>query len=902
MSLKYRLLTLVLGVPLLLLLIQSSYLFLQNQQQRHETLRNHLNESVELLSPSLTQVLKRDEPARLQPLLQRLMDLQGVSAVVLHANDGIVVTRLGTTQTSLALPTGRRLQIIEEDGQWRLFKPLPTYSLPWANRDETGQYYWLEVVVGNSDIALVDYRQLAHYALAWLIAATLLLLTAYGTLRRVLPTLRAQRQTLQRLDGGKYDYRARETGPRELALLSRAINQLGDHLLRTKEAQRLQLEQTTSELQESMETIEVQNIELDMARRRAQQANRIKSEFLANMSHEIRTPLNGIIGFCRLLGRGRLDSREREWLEHIETASNNLLTLINGILDFSKMEAGKLELDSVAFDMVTLVDEVLTLQAPAAQEKDLQLLGLVFDDVPSELLGDPQRIKQVLINLVSNAIKFTQRGDVIVRVLVDESEGNDVRLRVRVSDTGIGLPASIREQLFQPFSQGSISRSRQYGGSGLGLMICKQLVEQMGGEITATNQPEGGSEFSFTLFLRSLVTVAERPPELMLPSPLIGLWEPHKITQQVLSHQLERWGARVELLHQNSLVEDSLDLLIVGISQSDLQPRRLQVWQQRLATASCPALVLINSDPYDLADMALPHGGEILCKPIPRARLCEVTERLLLSDGHPPMATRKKDALEHGNGPSRALIVDDIASNRILVRELLHQAGIATLLAENGHEALALAHEQEVDLVLMDIRMPGMNGVEVMQALRKTGGRWATCPYVALTAHAERDETRWLFDAGMQEVLTKPLDEQALARILTLYLGVVAPFDEIAKATADEEQAPLAVVDLQLGQRLAGGRADLARETLEMLLDSLAQSETELRASFAADDENAFLDAVHRLNGACRYCGVPELALLSETLETRIRTQGLSAAGSMLEDVFVAMQRLKEWQALQARA
>ncbi|WP_227368433.1 ATP-binding protein [Halomonas sp. M20] len=897
MPLKYRLLTLVLGIPLLLLLIQSSYLFVQAQQQRHDTLRNHLSESVELLTPSLIQVLKRDDSAQLQPLLQRLMDLNGVSAVVLHGNDGSVVKSLGTTQLPLALPARRRTRIVEEESQWRLFKPLPAFAPPWANRDEANKYYWLEVVIHNSDRALVDYRQLAHYALAWLIMAALLLLTAYGTLRRVLPTLRAQRQTLQRLDRGRYDSRVRESGPREITLLSRAINKLGDHLLRTKEAQRQQLEQTTNELQESMETIEVQNIELDMARRRAQQANRIKSEFLANMSHEIRTPLNGIIGFCRLLGRGRLDNREREWLEHIETASNNLLTLINGILDFSKMEAGKLELDSVAFDMVPLIDEVLTLQAPAAQDKDLQLLGLVFDDVPSELLGDPQRIKQVLINLVSNAIKFTERGEVIVRVLVDESEDNDVRLRIRVSDTGIGLPPTIHDQLFQPFSQGSISRSRQYGGSGLGLMICKQLVEQMGGEISADNQPDGGSEFGFTLSLRSLVGTAERPPELMLASPLIGLWEPHKTTRQVLSHQLERWGARVRLLQQDTILDAPLDLLIVGISRGDLQPQRLQLWRQRLATAGCPALVLMNSDPYDLADMTLPCGGEILCKPIPRARLSEVIGRLLLPDSHAPAAARKKDAL--GHGPARVLVVDDIASNRILVRELLHQAGIATLIAESGHEALALAHEQEVDLVLMDIRMPDMNGVEVMQSLHQLGGRWATCPYVALTAHAERDETRWLLEAGMQEVLTKPLDEQALARILTLYLGVVAPFDKMTKAAADDEQDPLAVVDMQLGQRLAGGRIELARKTLAMLLDSLAQSETELRESFAAGDEKAFLDAVHHLNGACRYCGVPELALLSETLETRIRAQGLSTTGSMLEEVFDAMQRLREWQALQ---
>ncbi|MGC3873032.1 ATP-binding protein [Halomonas sp. GXIMD04776] len=906
MSLRYRLLTLVLGIPLLLLLIHNGYLFLQDQQQRRDTLRSHLSESVELLMPSLTRVLDDNDSGQLQPLLQRLLDLRGVSATIVRASDGDVVMHLGTTQTSLALPERRRTQVIEEDGQWRLFKPLPTPPLSWARRDETSTYYWLEVVVSESDLALTNYRQLVHYALAWLAMATLLLLAAYAIQRRVLPNLRRQRQALQRLDDGDYHYRLQDTGPRELASLSRAINRLGEHLLRMKETQRQQLEQTTSELQESMETIEVQNIELDMARRRAQQANRIKSEFLANMSHEIRTPLNGIIGFCRLLGRGRLDVREREWLGHIETASNNLLTLINGILDFSKMEAGKLELDTVAFDMVTLVDEVLTLQAPASQEKDLQLLGLVFDDVPSELLGDPQRIKQVLGNLVNNAIKFTDQGEVIVRVLVDEIEGNIITLRLRVSDTGIGLPASIREQLFQPFSQGSVSRSREYGGSGLGLMICKQLVEQMGGEISAVGRPEGGSEFSFTLSLRSLVSATERPPELMLASPLIGLWEPHATTRQALGHQLLRWGARVRVLQNDAEFDDSLDMLIIGITRDDLQSQRLQAWQQRLAILNCPVLVLINSDPYDLADLSFPLEGEVLCKPVPRTRLCEVIERMLSKSVDTLAPAREPDASDrHITASARVLVVDDIASNLLLVKELLHQAGVTVLLAASGQEALALAHDQEVDLVLMDIRMPGMSGVEVMQALRRLGGRWGACPFVALTAHAEKEETHWLHDVGMQEVLTKPLDEQALARILTRYLGITPNFDTPHSDAAPgetedgDEQGPLAVVDMQLGQRLAGGRLDLAQQTLEMLLDGLDQSEAELRESFEASDEKAFLDAVHRLNGACRYCGVPELALLCETLETRVRAQGLPAVGNMLDAVFAAMQRLREWKAQQ---
>ncbi|SHF63353.1 two-component system, NarL family, sensor histidine kinase BarA [Modicisalibacter ilicicola DSM 19980] len=904
MPLKYRLLTLVLGIPLLLLMLYIGYLFLQDRQQRRDMLQDHLNDSVELLAPSLARALNGDRE-RLEPLLQRLLDLREVSSIVLRGGDGQVLVRLGETQPLQGLPRNNRTRFIEEGDQWRLFKPLPMIPLSWARRDESSQPHWLEMTIRDTDLTLATYRQLAHHALAWLVMAVLLLAVAYGIQRRILPNLRAQRSALQRLIDGEYGYRVRETGPRELASLARAVNRLGEHLLQSREAQRLQLEQSTAELQESMETIEIQNIELDMARRRALQANRIKSEFLANMSHEIRTPLNGIIGFCRLLGRGRLDNREREWLEHIETASNNLLTLINGILDFSKIEAGKLELEAVAFDMVALVDEVLTLQAPASQEKDLQLLGLVFDDVPAELVGDPYRIKQVLINLVSNAIKFTDRGEVIVRVLVEEVEGNATTLRIRVSDTGIGLPADIQEHLFKPFSQGSLSRARRYGGSGLGLMICKQLVEQMGGEITVASQPEGGSEFSFTLALHSLTPDTERAPEVRLAAPLIALWEPHGTTRQALGHQFRRWGARVRIIErqEEKTTAETPDLLVVSLARNDLHRDALHSWGQCLAALDCPVLVLANTDPYELADLTLPPGSEILCKPVPRARLCEAVKRTLAGKLDTTTAP-SPDLPDTGARNARVLIVDDIASNRRLVEELLRQAGVEPLLAESGEEAVALAHDSNVDLVLMDIRMPGMNGVDTMRALRRLGGRWANCPFVALTAHAVEGETRWLLEAGMQEVLTKPLDEQALARVLTTHLGMPAPFfDKPAPPIAsDDEPGDLPVVDMQLGRTMAGGRADIAEDTLEMLLGSLDDSEAALRESFAADDGEAFLDAVHRLNGACRYCGVPELALLSETLETRVRAQGHQAAQEMLEDVFRAMQRLREWQASRSQA
>ncbi|HET8790754.1 MAG TPA: ATP-binding protein, partial [Modicisalibacter sp.] len=751
-----------------------------------------------------------------------------------------------------------------------------------------GTSYWLDMTISDTELALGNYRQLANHALAWLVIALLMLVLAYAVQRRLLTAIRIKQEALHRLDAGDYSYRLDCRASHDLIPLSQAINALGEHLQRSRENTRQQIEQTTRDLQESMETIEVKNIELDMARRRALQANRTKSEFLANMSHEIRTPLNGIIGFCRLLSRSRMDSRQREWLEHIGTASGNLLALINSILDVSKIEAGKLELESVALDMVTLVDEVLVLLAPTSQQKGLQLLGLVFDDVPSELIGDPLRIKQVLTNLVHNAIKFTERGDVIVKVLVDDAQGNETTLRVEVSDSGAGLSPDMQKQLFLPFSQGVANRSRQHGGSGLGLMICKQLVEQMGGEIDVTSQIGQGATFTFTLPLLGPAPLGERAPENRLANPTIALCERHPPTRQAVSHLLTRWGAQVRVVDEGR-IERGLDplpeLLIVALDHDDLQPMALARWDGFLANLACPTLVLVNSNSHDLNDLRLPQGSAILYKPVTRARLAHTIRQLFEADA--PPTVREIDQPTRRHRP-RVLVVDDIASNRLLVGELLAQQGVTSLLVESGEEALALAHDETVDLVMMDIRMPGMSGVDAMRELRRLGGTWARCPIVALTAHALEEETRSLLHAGMQEVLTKPIDEAALTRILEDYLGLMP-----SQSTAVGDELP--VVDMELGRTMAGGSYDLAYDTLDLLLDGLDASELAIRQTHAGGDHEAFLDAVHHLNGACRYCGVPQLALLVETLETRLRTQGMSAIDDMLEAVFDAIQRLRGW-------
>ncbi|MFY0992508.1 ATP-binding protein [Halomonas sp. C05BenzN] len=889
MTLRNRLLALLLGLPLLLLTLLAGILLHMESEHHRQALQERLLTAVDLLGPELSAALAEGDRAALETLAGRLLELEEVRAVGIRGAEGATRLELGRLREA-SLPAEATDTRLDTDGRlWRLQAPLAAHPAAAA---------WLEVDIDAISLVLDHYRRLASAGVGLLVTGLLLWLLAFTTGRHLTTPVQAADRALARLARDDRPPPLSVSGPPELAGLVERVNALSEHLDRARDEARLQIEQTTAELQESMETIEVQNIELDMAHRRALEANRIKSEFLANMSHEIRTPLNGIIGFCRLLGRSRLEPRQREWLDHVHRACDNLLMLVNDVLDFSKIEAGRLELEHVALDMVALVDDVLALQAPHAHQKDLQLLGLVYDDVPATLTGDPLRIRQVLTNLVNNAIKFTERGEVIVRVMVEQAEPGRVTLRISVSDTGIGLSPESCQRLFQAFRQANPSHSREFGGTGLGLTICRQLVEQMGGEIGVESEPGVGSTFAFTLPLEG-DEACERPPELLLAGQTVLLDEPHPATWRALRHLLGRWGARVIDGRQAPPDECSPALLVAGIPDQALDAAGVATWQGRLDALACPALLLVNTSPLDLPMLTLSHGGEILSKPFSRAALVEAVQRQLggeLPSGLPAVTE------EAGTTTRRLLAVDDTESNRLLLRELIQRPGLVVDLAASGEEALAMAQERCYDLVLMDIRMPGMDGVETTRAMRRLRGAWSHLPIVAVTAHVLEEERRRLLAGGLDDVLIKPLDGHALAELLQRHLDLPAlPAAETAGTPVEPsgDDGELAVVDLALGTRLAGGRETLARELLARLAASLPESEAAIRDALEREDDEALLDAIHALNGACRYCGAPRLALLAETLETRLRSRGREGVTPLLDDLFAAMAGLRDWQATQ---
>ncbi|GGX81076.1 histidine kinase [Litchfieldella qijiaojingensis] len=894
MPMRTRLLLLLLGAPLAVMLLLSFQSIRHDAQIRKAGLETRLITSAELLAPAVGNALSQEASGLLHDLAQRLLNIDEVRSLRIHDRQGRTWLHLGQQQPNVAPPSTADTRLLDADDHWYLSVPIPEQARQGAPTE-----LWLTLAVDTTSLALGTYRQLAITALTGLVTGLLLFLLAYLASRRLTRPLHDAQQALLRLNAGDYRHRMSSRGPKEAKQLAAGINALAEHLSHAHDDMQRHIEQTTHDLQESMETIEIKNIELDMAHRRALEANRIKTEFLANMSHEIRTPLNGIIGFCQLLSRSPLDTRQREWLEHVHKASDSLLSLINDILDFSKIEAGKLEFEAVDLDMVALVDDVLGLQAPQAHQKRLHLLALVYDDVPAQVQGDPLRIKQVLTNLVHNAIKFTEHGEVIVRVTVEDFLAGQVTLKISVSDTGIGLDPECHDRLFKAFSQASVSDTRQYGGTGLGLMICRQLVEQMGGEIGVESQPGQGTTFAFTLPLLAR-SLEERPPELSLPGTPITLHETHAPTRRALMHLLKRWGARVTLLDASSSADaESPVLLLAGLQSEDLEGAALADWQERLDAMLCPAVLLINASAFDVPDLHLPHGGEILTRPLSRQVLASTLETLLKGRSHQaphPLPTSQRTS-------SRVLVVDDTASNRLLVKELLTDLGLTALLAASGEEALALAQSEPLDLVLMDIRLPGMDGVATTHALRKLGGAWRHCPIIAVTAHALEEERRRLLQEGLDDVLIKPLDSQELARLLSQHLNMpLTPSTSTPDTLSGEfeevvQEGELPIVDMALGTTLAGGHESLARETLDRLLDSLEDSDAALRQAWRDNDAEAFLDAIHALNGACRYCGVPQLALIAETLETRLRTRGLAKVETLLIELFDAMARLRAWQA-----
>ncbi|MDE2090062.1 MAG: response regulator, partial [Gammaproteobacteria bacterium] len=646
---------------------------------------------------------------------------------------------------------------------------------------------WISVEISQHGTSL---RQVQFLVNGLAITLSGLLISALLALRinKVVthPILRLT-NAVQQLGEGHLDTRVTGYSGGELGTLEKGINSMAAALQAAQEDLQRKIDRATSELRETLESVEIQNAELDIARKRALEASRAKSEFLANMSHEIRTPMNGIIGFTGLLLRTPLAGEQTDYVNTIKVSATNLLTIINDILDFSRIESGKLVVQDIAFDLLECLEEALSLLTPAAYEKGLELILLVYSDVPRGLYGDPVKIRQTTINLVNNAIKFTPAGSIIVRAMLENDTEQSAHIRISVTDTGIGIAEEEQKHLFTAFNQVDSSATRRYGGSGLGLAISKKLLEQMGGDIGLESAPGKGSTFWFSVNFRkqaqqALGTRAHNP----LQDRTCLLYDAHPISRLAIQHMLVSWGMRVVDMSDAGSGRDEAradepfeaadyDLALFGLAP---QETKADAFDARMAPliASCrsPVVVLMNTADQALYRKAHDAGAAVcLTKLVQRGILYRELCRLASPETHTRPASSGEIPPENGLMPAlsgmHAVVADDNEINRRLITTLLRRHGIVVQEAVNGEQVVALAAARTFDIILMDLHMPELSGIDATLKIRSTEHANRHVPIVALTANALPEEYQRLIDAGMDHCLIKPISGDELTAIIVKY-------------------------------------------------------------------------------------------------------------------------------------